>query len=146
LLAELEGQKTLDATQLNLLAMQARLEVLISPLHKSNGLIKFESALAQTEPQPAQHQALLKRILAVIALKRGDYPAAVTLLNEACVYYKEQANRRAIASCLEELANVEIVQRHNITARGYLNRALVIWQWLKNEYKSNKINQQLAAI
>jgi tetratricopeptide (TPR) repeat protein len=146
LLAELDGQKTPDVAQLNLLAMQARLEVLISPLTQSKGLAKFTAALAQVSPPSPHYQMLLKRVLALAALKQGNYQTAKTLLTEALAYYKEQANRRSIASCLEDLASVELAQRHNSAAQGYLNRALLIWQWLKNEYKSNKINKQLAAI
>lgn len=143
LLAELDGQTTYNDAQLNLLAMQARLEVLISPLAKSAGLGKFEAAVAQVSPQSPHYQALLKRTLAIVASKRGDYQTAVILLNEALAYYKEQANRRSIASCLEELASVEIAQRHIKAAREYLNKALAIRQWLKNDYKSGRIRQQL---
>lgn len=146
LLAELDGQTTYNDAQLNLLAMQAKLEVLISPLTKSAALSKIEAAVAQISPQSPHYQALLKRILAVVAFKRGNYQTATTLLTEALAYYKEQANRRSIASCLEELASVEIAHRQNAAAREYLNRALLIQQWLKNDYKSGKIKEQLAAI
>lgn len=144
-LTELDGQKT-DQEKLNLLAMQARLEVLAFPLAQSDGLSKFEAALAKFDPQPLHYQILLKRILAVVALNRKDYQAASSLLKQALVYYQEQASRRATASCLEELATVEIAQHHNKAAREYLQRALLIWQWLKNDYKSNKIKSQLTKI
>jgi hypothetical protein len=143
LLAELDEKKPLDTEQLNLLAMQARLEVLISPLGKSDGLSKFETALAKMEPAPPHYQIMLKRILAITASQRGDYSTATHLLKEALAYYQTQANRRSIASCLEELANIETAQRHESAAQDYLNRALLIRQWLKNDYKTNKIRQQL---
>lgn len=144
-LTELDGQKT-DQEKLNLLAMQARLEVLAFPLAQSDGLSKFETLLAKMNPQPLHYQILLKRILAVVALNRKDYQAASSLLKQALVYYQEQASRRATASCLEELATVEIAQHHNKAAREYLQRALLIWQWLKNDYKSNNIKLQLTKI
>jgi tetratricopeptide (TPR) repeat protein len=146
LLGELEGQKNLGDAQLNLLAMQARLEVLNSSLTQSAALAKFETALAQNEAKSPYYQALLQRILAVIALKRRDYLSATTLLTQALTYYKEQANRRSIAACLEDLAEIEIAQRHQPAAQNYLQRALVIRQWLKNKYKSDKIVKQLQLI
>lgn len=145
LLTELNRQKKTDEMLLNLLAMQARLEILISPLIQSKGLSQFEAALAQNEPQP-QYQVMLKRISAMIAAKRGEYQKAATLLKEALAYYKEQASRRSIAACLEELAELEMAQQHQKEAREYLNKALVIRQWLKNDYKVNKIKQRLATI
>lgn len=145
LLAERDKQTKTDQMQLNLLAMQARLEVLISPLAKSTGLTRFEAALAQTEPQP-QYQVMLKRISALIAAKRGDYKTATALLKEGLAYYQEQANRRSIAACLEELAELEMTQQHRKEAREYLNKALVIRQWLKNDFKSSQIKKRLANI
>ncbi len=145
LLAEIDKEKKPDEMQLNLLAMQARLEVLVSPLTKSTGLSRFETALTQTEPQP-QYQVMLKRISAMIAAKRGEYQTATTLLKEALAYYQEQANRRSIAACLEELAELEMAQQHRKEAREYLNKALVIRQWLKNDYKSNQIKKRLTTI
>ena len=140
-----EQKQLADEAQLNLWAMQARLEVSISPLTQSQGLTKFEAALAQKEPQP-HYQAMLKRIRAMIALKHGDYQAANMLLKDALAYDKEQANRRSIAACLEEFADLEMAQHHQKQAREYLNKALIIRQWLKNDYKSGKIKERLAAI
>ena len=145
LLAELDEQKKTDEAQLNLLAIQARLEVSIAPLANSNGLSRFQSALAETEPKP-DYQALLKRILAITALKRSDYQTASSLLTEALAYYQEQANRRSIAACLEELAELEIARQHRKSAQEYLKKALLIRQWLKNDYKSAKIKQRLATL
>lgn len=143
LIAELNAQKIVDNTQMNVLAMQARLEVLISPLTPSVGLVQFETALTQISLPSPHYQALLKRTLALIALKQGHYQKAIILLTEALTYYKEQANRRAIAACLEELATIEFAQSHTRVAQEYLQKALLIWKWLKNDYKSNQIQKKL---
>jgi tetratricopeptide (TPR) repeat protein len=144
LLAESAKQQKPDAEQLNLLAMQAKLEVLIAPSVQSQGLTKFEAALKQLEPQSPHYQTLLNRILATIALKRADYQTAISLLTQALDYYKTQAQRRSTASCLEELADVETARKNKPAAQDYLQRALVIREWLKNDFKSQKIRQQLA--
>lgn len=144
LLVELDGQKQSDEMRLTVLAQQARLEVLIAPQAQSAGLAKFETALTQ-QPQPS-YQAVLNRILATVATKRGDYQTANQLLTQALSYYQTQANRRSIAACLEELADLEMAQQHQKAAREYLNKALVIRQWLKNTYKSDKIRQRLTTI
>lgn len=146
LLINIDAQQKLNEAQLNLLALQAKLEVWIAPLAKSTALARFETAVTQQSPPVPSYQVLLKRLLARRAFKRGDYQSATLLLTEALAYYKEQAKRRSIASCLEELAEIEIAQQHYDRARGYLNRALVIWQWLKNDSKSDKIRAQLITI
>jgi tetratricopeptide (TPR) repeat protein len=141
LLSELDGLQKLDEEQLSLLAMQVRLEVLILPATESKTLAKFSAALAEN-PSP-HYQALLNRSLAVVAVQRKDYQTATNLLTTALAYYKEQANRRSIAACLEELADVEIAQQHFQPAKNYLERALVIRQWLKNDLKIAKLKEKL---
>jgi uncharacterized protein HemY len=132
--------------KLNLLAMAARLEVLISPLTSSAALAQFQSELAKLKPVPPAYQAVLNRILAWAALKQGHYQTAQTLLNQALDYYKEVVNRRAIAGCLEDLAELEIAQQHSQAAAVYWHKALTIRLWLKDQYNSDRIQQQLQAI
>ncbi len=139
----------LDLTQppsdklLNLLVLQAKLEILTQPQRASAGLQALQTALAGLASPSAYYQALLNQLLAQLAVNRQDYATAGNLLNQALVYYQTQANRRAIASCLEQLATIEQNQQHWQTAKLYLHKALLIRSWLKDSYKSNVLQQQL---
>lgn len=131
---------------LNLLAMLARLEVLNSAAKKTVWLEKFQTALLTTEANDEKQQVILKRILGYIALKKSDYRQAEQLFNQALSYYKEQANRRGIADCLERLAEIELERKNFQQAAERLDKALKIRQWLKDDYKTEKIRQQLAEL
>ena len=111
LLLPLDGREPADNNELNLLATAARLETLISAKTKPRWLDKFRTALAQ-EPQQPKFQIILKRIDAIIASQKHQYHEALKLLHEALGYYKLQDDRRAIASCLEDIAAIELAQNN----------------------------------
>ena len=68
------------------------------------------------------------------------------LLHEALTHYKDQINRRAIAACLEEIAEIEFKQHNQVQALEYLKRALTIRNWLKDQYHIDKINKRIVQI
>jgi len=147
LLLQLDKQDLTDDTKLNLLATAARLETLISSGTKPQWLNKFRASLAQEkEPQQPKFQIILKRIDAIIASQKQQYHEALKLLHEALGYYKLQADRRAIASCLEEIAIIELAQNNKSQALEYLKRALTIRAWLKDQYNFDKIQQKIMLI
>jgi hypothetical protein len=147
LLLQLDKQDLTDNTKLNLLATAARLETLISSGTKPQWLNKFRASLAQEkEPQQPKFQIILKRIDAIIASQKQQYHEALKLLHEALDYYKLQADRRAIASCLEEIAATELAQNNKSQALEYLKRALTIRAWLKDQYNFDKIQQKIMLI
>ena len=147
LLLQLDKQDLTDNKKLNLLATAARLETLISSGTKPQWLNKFRASLAQEkEPQQPKFQIILKRIDAIIASQKQQYHEALKLLHEALDYYKLQADRRAIASCLEEIAVIELAQNNKSQALEYLKRALTIRAWLKDQYNFDKIQQKIMLI
>jgi len=147
LLSQLDGQELTDNKKLNLLATAARLETLISADTKPRWLDKFRTALArEREPLQPKFQVALKRIDALIASQKQQYHEALKLLHEALGYYKLQADRRAIASCLEEIAGIELAQNNKSQALEYLKRSLTIHAWLKDQYNFYKIQQKIMLI
>jgi len=145
LLLQLDKQDLTDNTKLNLLATAARLETLISAGTKPQWLDKFRASL-EREPQQPKFQIILKRIDAIIASQKQQYHEALKLLHEALGYYKLQADRRAIASCLEEIAVIELAQNNKSQALEYLKRSLTIRAWLKDQYNIDKIQQKIVLI
>jgi uncharacterized protein HemY len=146
LLAQLDLAQPASDSLLNLLAIQARLEIAIHPLAASTGLSHFQTALTTLASPSAYYQALLNQVLARIAFNQQHYPQANNLLTQALTYYQTQARRRAIADCLEELAEVQRAQRNWQAAKQNLTKALIIRSWLKDSYKSNHLKQQLHAL
>lgn len=143
LLTQVSPQLPATDTALNLWAMQAQLQLLIQPHHPSTGLALFQQGLRQlTTPSP-YYEALLKRLLAQIACQQHDYATAHTVLSQALAYYQVQANRRAIASCLEDLAKIAAAQQQPQLQKQSLVKALAIWTWLKNDYKRQLLQNQL---
>ncbi len=147
LLLQSDTQELTDNKRLNLLATAARLETLISAGTKPKWLDQFRDALAQEqEPRQPKFQIILKRIDALIASQKKQYHEALKLLHEALDYYKLQADRRAIASCLEEIAVIELAQNNKYQALEYLKRSLAIRAWLKDQYNIDKIQQKILQI
>jgi tetratricopeptide (TPR) repeat protein len=147
LLLQLDTQELTDNKRLNLLATAARLETLISAGTKPKWLDQFRVALAQEqEPRQPKFQIILKRIDALIASQKQQYHEALKLLHEALDYYKLQADRRAIASCLEEIAVIELAQNNKYQALEYLKRSLAIHTWLKDQYNIDKNQQKIMQI
>ena len=147
LLLQLDEQELTGNKNLNLLATAARLEALISAGRKPQWLDKFRAYLArEREPKQPKFQIILKRIDAIIASQKQQYHEALKLLHEALGYYKLQADRRAIASCLEEIADIELAQNNKYQALEYLKRSLFIRTWLKDQYNIDKIQQKVMLI
>lgn len=147
LLLHLDEQEPTENNELNLLAIAARLETLISAGTKPQWLDKFRAALTrERDPRQPKFQIILKRIDAIIASQKQQYHEALKLLHEALGYYKSEADRRSIASCLEEIAVIELAQNNKSQALKYLNRSLTIRAWLKDQYNIDKIQQKIALI
>lgn len=146
LLARIDPHPPLTDKSLNLLAMQAELELLNNPHAPSAGLGQLQAAFTELSPVLPYYQAVLNRLLAKAAFNQQRYPQAVDLLTQALHYYQVQAKRRTIANCLEELAAIYIVQRQGELAKQHLSRALIIRDWLKDTVKSQRLKQQLQSL
>jgi tetratricopeptide (TPR) repeat protein len=138
----IEERLPMNELEWEVLVLHARLEMLIAPRDFSKGLANLETAVSQ-QTIPSPYSALLKRLLAMRAIQGGEFQTAAALLKEALIYYQAQAQRRSIAACLEEMAELEVKQQHIPAARDVLQRALVIRQWLKNDFKTVKIQERL---
>jgi len=132
--------------KIGLLATAARLETLIIENTAQQWLSKFKDALLVSRNGQQKYQIILKRIEAVIATQNKQYQEAIQLLNEALVFYKQQQDRRAIAACLTEIAAIEIAQNHKAEAVQYLNRALTVRVWLKDQYQVERIKNTILEI
>jgi len=141
LLSQKGGHKRID-----LLAIAARLETLVVENTAQQWLSKFKNALLMAENGQQKYQIILKRIEAVIATQNKQYQEAIKLLNEALGFYKQQQDRRAIAACLTEMAAIEIEQNHKAEAVQYLNRALTVRKWLKDQYQVERIKNTILEI
>jgi len=141
LLLERDDHKTID-----LLATAARLETLITENTDQQWLNKFQDTLLILGNDQPKYQIILKRINAVIATQNEQYQEAIKLLNEALIFYKQQQDRRAIAACLTEMAIIEIKQNHKAEALQYLNRALTVRVWLKDQYQVDRIRKKMMEI
>lgn len=131
---------------LTLLAALARLEVLDSAGKITGWLEKFQTALSKLETKDEKWQASLERILGHVAFKKGDYGQAAQSFNRALAYYKKQAKRRGIAVCLQRLADIELARKRKAAAVEYLEKALKIYQWIKDDYRAGKIAKQLGEL
>jgi len=132
--------------RIDLLAIAAKLEVLISVETEQQWLNKFRTALLQQETGQSKYHINLKRIDAVIATQNKQFQQALELLHESLVFYKKQANRRAIAACLEEIAEISLKQNKQVQALEYFNRALAVRAWLKDQYHIDKIQKTILQI
>ena len=88
-------------------------------------------------------QALFKRLAAHIALQQEQHQQAIALMQQSINLYKTKANRRAIATCLEEMAQIYLAKNNYPAARERLTRALAIRQWLKDQYRSTDLINKL---
>ncbi len=146
LFAQLPPQTPPTAQMLSLYAMQAELELLNNPSNASQGLKRFQAAL-QTLPEPSPYyQAALYRLLGLEAMLQQQFSSAKIWLEKALNYYQIRAQRRAIADCLEILARVALTQHQTQQAKQHLEKGLAIYVWLKDAYKIQLIQQQIAAL
>ena len=146
LLLQTEQQEISDNKRLELLATAARLEALIAEKTDGQWVNEFREVLLEERKIQPKYKVILKRIDAVIATQNKHYNEALKLLHEALTYYKDQVNRRAIAACLEEIAEIEFKQQHYSQELEYLKKALSIRVWLKDQYHTDKIQKRIVKI
>ena len=139
-------QEISDNKRLELLATAARLEALIAEKTDGQWVNKFREVLLEEKNSQPKYKVTLKRIDAVIATQNKQYNEALQLLHGALAYYKGQANRRAIATCLEEIAEIEFKQQHYSQVVDYLKKALSIRVWLKDQYHIDQIQTRIGLI
>jgi len=145
LLVQIEQQES-NKKRLDLLATAARLEVLNAEKSTNQWEARYRELLLEEKNKQPKYTVILKRIDAVIATQKKQYNDALKLLHGALVYYKEQANRRAIATCLEEIADIEFKQQHYPQAIDYLKKALSIRIWLKDQYHIEEIQKKIRQV
>jgi tetratricopeptide (TPR) repeat protein len=139
-------QEISDNKRLELLATAARLEALIAKKTDGQWVNKFREVLLKERKIQPKYKVILKRIYAVIATQNKHYNEALKLLHEALTYYKDQVNRRAIAACLEEIAEIEFKQQHYTQELEYLKKALSIRVWLKDQYHIDEIQKKIVKV
>jgi len=101
------------------------------------------NALSQQTPFNTAQQALFNRLKALKYLQEKKKQKALTLMTSSLNYYQQQADRRAIATCLQEMAAIQIANHQLLKAKKTLKRALFIRQWLKDTTKSEELQNQL---
>jgi len=103
-------------------------------------LKNLREAIKKTPLDTAQ-QALFNRLLALKYLQDKHPKKALPLITSSLNYYKKQADRRAIATCLQEMAAIQIALGKLTSAKNTLNRALFIRQWLKDKIKTQELQK-----
>lgn len=143
LLLHLNNQKINDRKSLELLATAARLEALMNQETEYSWLYKFRNALSGNKEIHPKFRVILKRIDAVIATQNQHYQEALKLLHQALSFYNKQTNRRAMAACLQEIAEIEFKQHNRLQALKYLKSALTIRTRLNDQFHIDKIQQTI---
>lgn len=136
----------LNTEQLDLLLIQTKLALFAHSPDAINWFQRLAELIPEHSGATVAQNALFNRLAAQMALQTGNKEQASVLMQHALDLYKSKAKRRAIASCLEELAKIHIARQDKPAAKAAFNRALVIRQWLKDSYKTQLITQQLQTL
>ena len=144
LLAELpETYKKPDSRQINLLLTKTKFAIFAHSTDADKWFKQLDAVMAETSTINLKQKALFKRLSAHIAQQRNNTEQAITLMQQAIDLYKSEPNRRAIATCLQEIAQFYYTSQNIIAANDSLNRALLIRKWLKDTYKTAILVQQI---
>jgi len=142
-LLDVKTQVLITSKQRNQLFIQTKFALFADAKESS----VFYQRLKQEQPVfTIAQQALFKRLDAHYHRQQGQPEQALELMSMALTLYKSQANRRAIANCLEELATLYQLQHQPNKAKSLLKRAFIIRKWLKDDYKMAALQLKLKAL
>ena len=133
----------LSPKQINLLLTQTKLAVFAHSSDAKDWFKQLSTAMTENSTADLAQKALFKRLAAHMAIQESDTEQAISLMQQAIDSYKLKANRRAIASCLEEIALFYLARKNIIMAKDSLTRALLIRKWLQDTHKTASLVQQL---
>jgi tetratricopeptide (TPR) repeat protein len=133
-------------TQIKRLLMQTKYALFAQATDASAWFERLSAVIPGNTQVSNAQLALFHRLAAHNALQAGQHTQALTLMQGALTSYKAAVNRRAIAACLQELANIHIAMHDIPAAKQALGRALFIRKWLQDGYKTQQLSQQLAAL
>ena len=133
----------LSRKQINLLLTQTKFAIFAQSAEASQWFEKLNKVILDNSQLTISQQALFKRLAAHIALQKEQHQQAIALMQQSINLYKTKANRRAIATCLEEMAQIYLAKNNYPAARERLTRALAIRQWLKDQYRSTDLINKL---
>jgi len=100
---------------------------------------KYKAIKEQFDSSNKAQKALFNRLESLIAVQNNQPEKALNLLKNSLSYYKSMANRRAIATCLQEISIIYSLQKDPKNAEDTLKRALLIRTWLKDGLKIQKL-------
>jgi tetratricopeptide (TPR) repeat protein len=144
LLAQLpDTYKEPDSGQINLLLTKTKFAIFAHSADANSWFKRLDAVMAENSTINLKQKALFKRLSAHITQQKNNQEQAITLMQQAIDLYKSKANRRAIATCLQEIAQFYYTRQNYIAAHESLNRSLLIRKWLKDTYKTTVLDQQL---
>ena len=136
-------QTTLSAKQIDLLLTVTKFTTFAHSAEAIHWFNQVDAIMRNNSNIDFNQKALFKRLSAHIALQKNHQELAIPLMQQSIDIYKSMANRRAIATCLEELSQFYYMRENIPATHESLNRALFIRQWLKDTYKTAVLIKQL---
>jgi len=141
-----DSYKEPGSRQINLLFTKTKFAIFAQSADADNWFKQLDAVMAENSTINIQQRALFKRLSAHIAQQKNNPDQAITLMQEAIDMYKSKANRRAIATCLQELAQFYYARQNIIATHESLSRALLIRKWLKDTYKTTILVKQIQSL
>ena len=129
--------------QINLLLTKTIFAIFALSADADSWFKQLDTVIVENSNINIKQKALFKRLSAHIALQKNNKEQAINLMQQAIDLYKSSANRRAIATCLQEIAQFYYTMQNITAANDSLNRALLIRKWLNDTYKTKALIQQL---
>lgn len=107
---------------------------------------RYAKALKISAIKSHSLKARLLRFQSTLLHGQGDFQRAEAKLQQALLEYKSIPSRPGIAITLSELGQLSLVEKRWLNARGYFNRAIAVFHYLKNFYKVSQLTESLAQV
>ncbi len=141
-----EIDRSLSSDQINILLAQTKFSIFSHTLDAVNGFKQLTTVINNNSKVNVIQKALYYRLAAQLALQQQDIEQAITLMQQSIDLYKLKANRRSIAICLQEMAEIYLAGQNIKLAQENFTRALFIRKRLGDEYKSTILTQKITQI
>lgn len=107
---------------------------------------RYANALMLSGINDSDLEPRLLRFQAELLQQQGGYDAAESKLQQALIEYKKTLSRPGIAITLSELGQLSMAQEQWQNAKEYIERAIAVFQYLKNVRQISQLQNNLADI
>lgn len=104
---------------------------------------RYRKALIKSAITSHSLEARLLRFQAILLQDQGDYQGAESSLQQALLDYKSSSSRSGIAVTLSELGQLAVIESRWLDAKGYFNRAIAVYRYLKDFDKVSVLSESL---